>query len=105
METQNGFMETQNGFMEISRNIHIFANFSELSYFYIFSQISRNFRFVDFFKSHFSELTFTYRYLGGNHQKRKNAFLTIPCGGAWRYARVGLYGFSFEHDMKSFYAL
>ena len=21
---------------------------------------------------------------------------------AWRYARVGLYGFSFEHDMKSF---
>ena len=82
METQNGFMETQNGFMEISRNIHIFANFSELSYFYIFSEISRNFRFVDFFKSHFSELTFTYRYLGGNHQKRKNAFLTMPCGGA-----------------------
>ena len=84
METENGFMETQNRFtMEIYRNSQVFRKFLGT---YIFSAISRNL--------HISEISrkihFTYRYLGETHEKRKNAFLTMPCGGVTRHAQLML---------------
>ena len=72
-EVRRTEVETENGFMEISRNSQVLLKFSK---------VIRKFLGTYIFLANFSEIHFTYGHLGGNLRKAKNAFPTMPCGGA-----------------------